>query len=156
MDPLKIKKVHPSAKIPQRATRGSAGYDLCACIGAPVTILPGETVKIGTGVAIEIPGADIAGFVFARSGLATKFGLAPANCVGVIDSDYRGEIIVGVKNSSEKAYVIQPDERIAQLVLMPVFCPPVEEVQELSGTSRGTGGFGSTGKANQGETASLF
>lgn len=146
MDSFRIAKLSPDAKIPVRATSGSAGLDLCACIDSPVTLAGGETALIPTGIAIELPSEEMAAFVFARSGLAVKHGIGLLNSVGVIDSDYRGEIKVGVINQISEPYTITPGERIAQLVIMPV-CPltPVE-VDSLDETMRGTGGFGSTGK----------
>ena len=142
---LKIKKVNENAKIPFRATQGSAGMDLCACIDAPLTLGGGETAVIPTGIAIALPTDEMGAFVFARSGLAIKHGIGLLNSVGVIDSDYRGEIKVGVINQISEPYTIEPGERIAQLVIMPV-CPldPVE-VENLDDTARGEGGFGSTG-----------
>ena len=142
---LKLKRLRPSARIPANATPGSAGYDLCADLDSPVTIPARRTVKIPTGLAMAIePG--YAGFVFARSGLGIKHGIAPANCVGVIDSDYRGEILVGLQNSGDADYVIQPADRIAQLMVVPVVQAQVKMVDQLDETQRGAGGFGSTGK----------
>ncbi len=145
METLKIKKVHENAVIPQRATGGSAGLDLCACIDEPLTLKGGETALIPTGLAIALPSADYGAFVFARSGLSIKHGIGLLNSVGVIDSDYRGEIKVGVINQIKEPYTVSPGERIAQLVVMPVSVMPVEEVQTLDETERGAGGFGSTG-----------
>lgn len=142
---LRMKKVRPGAQLPQRQTEGAAGYDLRACVEAPVTLEPGEGYSFPTGLAGEIP-QGLVGLVFCRSGLGVKHGVSLPNCVGVIDSDYRGELIVPLRNFGDTAYTIQPGERIAQLVLAPVFLPPVAEVEELSETQRGTGGFGSTGK----------
>ncbi len=143
---MKIKKVRENAKVPQRATGGSAGLDLCACIDAPLTLNSGETALIPTGVAIALPSAEYGAFVFPRSGIAIKHGIGLLNSVGVIDSDYRGEIMVGVINQVKESYTIEPGERIAQMVIMPVSTMPVVEVNELDETSRGAGGFGSTGK----------
>ena len=144
---LLIKKLDERAVIPARQTQFSAGYDLSACCGEPITVKAGQTVKVHTGVAMEIDGdKNTVGLIYARSGLATKFGLAPANCVGVIDWDYRGEVIVALHNSSENDFVINHGDRIAQLVLAPVFTPEVVVADELSGTVRGEGGFGSTNK----------
>lgn len=143
---LKIKKVKENAKVPHRATSGSAGLDLCACIDEPVTLEGGDTAVIPTGIAIALPSAEYGAFVFPRSGIAVKHGIGLLNSVGVIDSDYRGEIMVGVINQVKEAYTIQPGERIAQMVIMPVSMMPVEEVAELDDTARGAGGFGSTGK----------
>lgn len=144
---LKIKKLNDKAKIPFRATAGSAGMDLYACIDEPLTLEGGEKAVIPTGIAIELPSAELAAFVFARSGLAIKHGIGLLNSVGVIDSDYRGEICVGVINQLKEAYTINPNERIAQLVIMPVSVIEPVEVCELGDTERGEGGFGSTGKA---------
>ncbi len=146
MEMLKIKKVKDNAKVPHRATSGSAGLDLCACIDEPITLEGGDTAVIPTGIAIALPSADYGAFVFPRSGIAVKHGIGLLNSVGVIDSDYRGEIMVGVINQVKEAYTIQPGERIAQMVIMPVSMMPVEEVSELDDTDRGAGGFGSTGK----------
>ncbi len=146
MDNLKIKKLRENARVPFRATPGSAGMDLYACIDSPLTLESGDTALIPTGIAIELPSSELAAFVFARSGLAIKHGIGLLNSVGVIDSDYRGEICVGVINQMKEAYTISPDERIAQLVIMPVSLIEPVEVSELSDTERGTAGFGSTGK----------
>ena len=144
---LLIKKLNENAVVPKRQTEFSAGYDLSACCGEPITVKAGETVKVHTGVSMEIEGdKNAVGLIYARSGIATKFGIAPANCVGVIDWDYRGELIVALHNSSGSDFVINHGERIAQLVLAPVFTPDVEVVEELSDTARGAGGFGSTNK----------
>lgn len=132
--------------LPQAATEGSAGLDLRACVTEPVTVAPGETVLIPSGIGIELPGSGYVALVFARSGLAIKHGLSMANGVGVIDSDYRGEIRVGVRNQSKRAYTIEPGERIAQLVVMPVCKMGIEICEELNETGRGSGGFGSTGR----------
>ena len=142
---ISIKKLYSDAKIPTHGSAQSAGYDLYACISAPITIYPHTTSMIGTGLSIAVPEGYF-GAIFARSGLATKQGLRPANCVGICDSDYRGEYIVAVHNDTDKIQVIDPGERIAQLVIMPYL--PVEfiEVDELDKTERGNGGFGSTGK----------
>ena len=120
--------------------------DLPACLESPIVIAPGARIKIPTGIAIEIPHRHIVGLVFPRSGLAFKHGISLANAVGVIDSDYKGEIIVAVINQGETEYVIKPGERIAQLVFVPVFKADIEETNELEETARGAGGFGSTGK----------
>lgn len=146
MEVLRIKKVKDNAKVPERATGGSAGLDLCACIDAPITLDAGETALIPTGIAIALPSAEFGAFVFPRSGIAVKHGIGLLNSVGVIDSDYRGEIMVGVINQIKTPYTIQPGERVAQMVVMPVSMMPVEEVEELDVTARGAGGFGSTGK----------
>ncbi len=143
---LKVKKVRDGAVIPKRATQGSAGMDLYACIEKPVTIEPHKCVQIPSGIAIELPDENYGAFVFARSGLSRKHGIAPVNAVGVIDSDYRGEIIMGLVNHFEESYTIEPGDRVAQLVIMPVSVIPVVEVSELDETERGEGGFGSTGR----------
>lgn len=143
---LQIKKVRENGKVPQRATSGSAGLDLCAAIDEPITLKGGETALLPTGIAIALPSAEYGAFVFARSGLAVKHGIGLLNSVGVIDSDYRGEIMVGIINQIDEEYTVQPGERIAQMVIMPVSMMPAVEVEELSETERGDGGFGSTGK----------
>ena len=141
---LKIKRLRPSAQIPSYATPGSAGLDLCADLDAPVTLEPGGAATIPTGLAVQLePGR--AGFIFARSGLGVRYGIVPSNCVGVIDSDYRGEILVGLRNQSQEAFVIEPGMRVAQMVILAVETPPLLECEALDGTQRGTGGFGSTG-----------
>jgi dUTP pyrophosphatase len=144
---LKIKKLRPNAKIPQPATAGSAGMDLYACLDECVTLAPGELKIIPTGFAIELPDSGCAAFLYARSGLGVKHGICLSNGVGVIDSDYRGEICVGLCNVSDKPYVIEPFERVAQMVIAPVFVPTVTETDTLSETIRGAGGFGSTGRS---------
>ena len=144
---FKVRRLRESAKLPFRATEGSAGMDLYACIDSPVTLGAGEKAVIPTGIAIELPSAELAAFVFARSGLAIKHGIGLLNGVGVIDSDCRGEICVGVINQLAETYTIAPDERIAQLVIMPVSLITPVEAQSLDDTARGEGGFGSTGKA---------
>ena len=146
MEPIRLKKVHPKAMIPKRATPGSAGLDLSACIEAPVTLSPGGLTMIPTGLAVALPSADCVALIYARSGLAVRHGIALSNGVGVVDSDYRGEINVGLCNVGSEPYTIQPGERIAQMVIAPVLLPPVLEVDELDETERGAGGFGSTGK----------
>lgn len=145
MDYLKIKKVRKNAVIPVRATEGSAGADLYACIEEPVTVSAGDLVTIPTGIAIELPNKNMAAFVFARSGLGVKHGICPSNAVGVIDSDYRGEVCVGLTNHSNTPFVIEPHTRIAQLVVMPVFPLPIAEADSLTDTVRGENGFGSSG-----------
>ena len=142
---ISIQKLNPNAIVPKPATSGRAGCDLHACITETITIQPGETVKIPTGLAIALPTNKLAAFVFARSGLGIKHNITPANCVGVIDSEYRGELIVGLQNHSTKAFTVEPNDRIAQLVIMPVEQPEFEEVSSLDETERGQGGFGSTG-----------
>ncbi len=132
-------------KTPEYATAGSAGMDLSACIPGEITIKPGEIARVNTGIAIQIPQADIGGFVFPRSGLSSKHGISLANCVGVIDSDYTGELICPVINHSSKEYTIKPGDRIAQLVFLPVIKARLQETDKLEPTERGSGGFGSTG-----------
>lgn len=146
MSILKIKRLHPQAQLPARATDGSAGHDLYACIEQPTEILPGQTVKVPTGLAIQLESRKYVALIFARSSMGIKYGVIPANAVGVIDSDYRGEVCVCLHNHSDKPYVVQPQDRIAQLLVMPVELPDIEEVDELEETGRGQGGFGSTGK----------
>lgn len=143
---VNVKKCNENAIIPQRATEGSAGADLHACITEPVTISPGELVKIPTGIAIELPDSGLAAFLFARSGLGVKHGITLSNSVGVVDSDYRGEVCVGLCNVSSEPYTIQPGERVAQMVVMPVACAEFVEALQLGSTLRGEGGFGSSGK----------
>lgn len=142
---IKIKKLTDTAKTPTRGSEHAAGYDLYADVKEDVQIKPHETAKIGTGLAMEVPDGYF-GAIFARSGLASKEGLRPANCVGVCDSDYRGEYIVAIHNDSEKTRTITAGERIAQLVVMPYLPVTFDEVAELTDTNRGEGGFGSTGK----------
>lgn len=142
---VKVKKLTETAKLPTRGSVFSAGFDLYADNNVDITIHPHETRKIGTGLALEIPDGYY-GAIFARSGLATKEGLRPANCVGICDSDYRGEYIVAIHNDSNEDRVIEPKERIAQLIIMQYPHITFEEVDELSDTSRGEDGFGSTGK----------
>lgn len=142
---IKIKKLRENAKIPTRGSSNAAGYDLYACIDETVTILPHTTEKIGTGLSIAVPDGYF-GAIFARSGLAAKEGVRPANCVGVADSDYRGEYIVALHNDTDEVREIEPQERIAQLVVMPFLAIEFEEAEVLDQTERGAGGFGSTGK----------
>jgi dUTP pyrophosphatase len=142
---LQIKKLDDNADVPERKTSGAAGMDLTACISSPLTIGPGSREAVKTGIAMAVP-EHFACFIYARSGLAVKHGITLSNCVGVIDSDYRGEITVGLINESSEPYVIQPHERIAQAVISPVEAPVINVVDELPPTARGDGGFGSTGK----------
>ena len=142
---IKIQKLRDNAKLPTRGSLNAAGYDLYAAIEKSVTIQPHTTEKIGTGLSVEVPERYF-GAIFARSGLAAKEGIRPANCVGVADSDYRGEYIVALHNDTDEVRTIEPQERIAQLVIMPFLEAEFEEVKELSKTERGSGGFGSTGK----------
>ncbi len=144
---LKVKKLRENAKMIKRATSGSAGMDLHACIEDEITINPGEIKVIPTGIAIALENENFVAYIYARSGLAIKHGITLANCVGVIDSDYRGEVCVGLTNISKESYTITPDERIAQLVIAPISMCEAVEVDELDNTERGVGGFGSTGKA---------
>ena len=146
MSVLKIKKLRENARVPFRATGGSAGMDLYACIDEPVTIAPHEIKLIPTGIAIALESADYVAYLFARSGLAIKHGIAPANCVGVIDSDYRGEVCVGLVNQTNEPFTVEPEERIAQMVISPVILPEIEVADTLDDTERGAGGFGSTGR----------
>lgn len=139
-----FKKLDPTAQMPRYGTEFAAGADLYACMDEPLTIASGGTEFVHTGLAVEIP-AGLVGLVYARSGLACKKGLAPANKVGVIDSDYRGEIMVALHNHSSEDITIEAGERVAQMVIAPYVFAQYEEVQELEGTVRGDGGFGSTG-----------
>ena len=143
---LKIKRLRENAVIPTRSTEGSAGADLYACIDSAVTIAPGELRLIPTGIAIALPDSSVAALLYARSGLGVKHGICLSNGVGVIDSDYRGEVCVGLCNVSSKPYTVSPFERIAQMVISPVIIPDLVETDTLNDTERGTGGFGSTGK----------
>lgn len=143
---VRIKKLNDKAVIPVRGTEGSAGADLYACIDESITINPGELKLIPTGIAIELPDSSLAAFLYARSGLGVKHGICLSNGVGVVDSDYRGEIKAGLCNVSDKPYTIEPFERIAQMVIAPVVKAEFKEVKELDETNRGEGGFGSTGK----------
>ncbi len=142
---IKVKLLRPGAQLPTYGTPFSAGADLYACLDEPVTIEPGQTKKIPTGIAMEIP-TGYAGLIYARSSLGTKRGLAPANKVGVVDSDYRGEFLVFLHNHGAQPQTIAHGERIAQVVITPVFTPGFLEADDLADTQRGTGGFGSTGK----------
>ncbi len=145
MSVICVKKLHPNAVLPSYGSAEAAGADLYACLEAPVTIQPGEIFWVPTGIALEVP-KGCAGLVYARSSMGAKRGLAPANKVGVVDSDYRGEIKVVLLNHSREAQTLQPGERVAQFVITPVLQPKYEEVTDLTDTNRGTGGFGSTGK----------
>lgn len=140
-------KIGSEIKAPFYATAGSAGMDLCACIDAPLLLKKGEILLIPTGIAIEIPENTCAAFIYARSGLSIKHGICLANGVGVIDSDYRGEIKVGLINLGSEDYLINPGERIAQMVFSPICLAEMVQKEELTGTQRGEGGFGSTGKS---------
>lgn len=145
MSTIHVKKLSPNAILPTYGTNEAAGADLYACLEQTVTIAPGETFWVPTGIALEVP-KGCAGLIYARSSLGVKRGLAPANKVGVIDSDYRGEIRVVLLNHSNQAQTVAPGERIAQIIITPVLTPAYEEVAELTDTARGEGGFGSTGK----------
>lgn len=144
METIKIKRLNDLATIPTRGSEYAAGYDLHAAIKEVMCISPHSTMKIGTGLAVEIPMGYFGG-IFARSGLATKKGLRPSNCVGVIDADFRGEVIVALHNDTDEMMCIEPNERIAQLVIIPYLNIDFEITDELSDTVRGNGGFGSTG-----------
>lgn len=141
---VQIKKLDPKATIPTYGSQYAAGADLYACLEEPVTLAPGETKMIPTGLALEVP-EGYAGLIYARSGLASKKGLAPANKVGVVDADYRGEVMVALHNHSLVPAEVEPGERIAQMVITPFITAAFMEVAELSETVRGAGGFGSTG-----------
>ena len=145
MNIIRVKKLHPNAILPTYGSDEAAGADLYACLDEPVTVEPGKTAWIPVGFAMEVP-KGCAGLVYARSGMACKKGLAPANKVGVIDSDYRGPVTVVLYNHGDVAQTIAHGERIAQLVITPVLQPVYEDAQELSDTARRSGGFGSTGK----------
>ena len=142
--PVRIKKLKPNAAIPTYGSMNAAGADLYACIDSAALVKPGETLLVPTGISLELP-EGYAGLIYARSGLASKKGLAPANKVGVIDSDYRGEVLVALHNHSGEAATVEPGERIAQLVITPYIMGVFEEADDLSDTERGAGGFGSTG-----------
>ena len=142
---LSVKRLTETAKLPSSGSALAAGYDLYADLEEAVSIAPHETAKISTGLAMEIP-AGYFGAIFARSGLASKEGLRPANCVGVVDADYRGPVTVALHNDSETERTVQAGDRIAQLVVMPHLQIRFKEVDALSETVRGEGGFGSTGK----------
>lgn len=142
---IKVKKIRENAVVPKIATSGSAAADLYACTDEPLVVPARGSAVVPTGIAIAVP-EGYGAFIFARSGLGIKHGIAPRNCVGVIDSDYRGEICVGLMNNSDADYVIQPNDRIAQMAIMPVMLAEYVLSEELSETERGTGGFGSTGK----------
>ena len=141
---IPVKILNEYAHLPTRGSEYAAGYDLYAAIEKTIVILPHSTIKIETGLAFELP-KDTFAAIFARSGLATKEGLRPANCVGVCDSDYRGEYIVAIHNDTDEPQVITPKERIAQMVLLPFIPMEFTKLENLSETNRGSGGFGSTG-----------
>ena len=145
MENVKIKKLKENAVIPKKAFPYDAGWDLASCLDCDSIIIPvGKTVKIGTGLAIAVPNGYFGG-IFARSGLSTKQGLRPANCVGVLDSSYRNEVIVPLYNDSDKVRIVKNGDRIAQLIILPVYDTNMEVVDELDETDRGMGGFGSSG-----------
>ena len=148
MEPItvKYKVLDARAKVPAYATPGSAAADLCAVLDAPLTLAPMERALVPTGLAIELPGAHSVALVYARSGLSIKHGLCMANGVGVVDSDYRGELKVPMVNLGRDAYTIQPGERVAQLCIAPVYTAAFVPAETLGDTQRGEGGFGSTGK----------
>ena len=145
MNKIRVKKLNPKAILPTYGSAEAAGADLYACLEEAVTIQPGEIFWVPTGIALEVP-KGCAGLVYARSSMGAKRGLAPANKVGVVDSDYRGEIKVVLLNHSNQPQTLLPGERVAQFVITPVLQPVYEEVEDLSDTDRGAGGFGSTGK----------
>lgn len=143
---LLIKKLDERAVVPKAATGGSAGMDLCAVLDEPLVLESGCRAMVPTGLAIALPDNNLVALIFARSGLAVKHGITLSNCVGVVDSDYRGEVKVGLINQSDKAYEIAPGERIAQMVIMPVVMATPTLCDELPESERGAGGFGSTGR----------
>lgn len=145
MKAVRVKKLHPNAKLPTYGSACAAGADLYACLDTAVTVEPGEVFWVPTGIALEVP-AGCAGLIYARSSMGAKRGLAPANKVGVVDSDYRGEIRVVLLNHSKHPQTIEPGERVAQLLITPVLTPEYVESDILDDTDRGIGGFGSTGK----------
>ena len=142
---IKVKKLNEFAKLPTRGSEYAAGYDLYAATDQILNIAPHSTIKVGTGLSFELPEGTFAA-IYARSGIATKRGLRPANCVGVCDSDYRGEYIVALHNDTDKMQSIEPGERIAQMILLPYIEMKFNEVKELSNTERGSSGFGDSGK----------
>lgn len=145
MSKIAVKILRNGAKVPTYGTAEAAGADLYACLESSIVIEPGKTAFVPTGIAMEVP-VGCAGLIYARSGLACKRGLAPANKVGVVDSDYRGEIMVALHNHGLEAQTVENGERVAQMIITPVITPAYETVEELSDTGRGIGGFGSTGK----------
>ena len=145
MTSIRVKILKKGAILPTYGTAEAAGADLYACLDVPVSIAPGQTVFVPTGIALEVP-KGCAGLIYARSGLACKRGLAPANKVGVVDSDYRGEILVALYNHGKLPQIIENGERVAQFIITPVLTPAYEVAEELSDTARNAGGFGSTGK----------
>ena len=145
MEKINVKLVREGARIPTYGSAEAAGADLYACLEEGVDIQPGQTLAIPIGIALEVP-KGCAGLIYARSSMGVKRDMAPANKVGVIDSDYRGEIMVVLHNHGSRVQRVEPGERVAQLVITPVFTPGFCQVEKLSDTQRGTGGFGSTGK----------
>ena len=146
---IRFKKLNENAVIPQRATEGSAGMDLCACLNESTVIQPGQICVIPTGLAAEVDSSDVALLTYARSGLASKHGITLANCVGVIDSDYRGEWKIPLINLGAEPFTVENGMRIAQLIVTPIIRPEIETADELTDTQRGVGGFGSTGINNE-------
>ena len=144
MSSIRVKKLSDKAILPTYGSAGAVGADLYACLEEPVTIGPGETYWVSTGIALEVP-VGCAGLVYARSSLGAKRGLAPANKVGVVDSDYRGQVVVVLHNHGAEPQTLSHGERIAQMVITPVWTPPYEEVEDLTDSDRGAGGFGSIG-----------
>lgn len=142
---MKVQRLTETAKLPERGSDAAAGYDLFADIKSPIHIAPGKTEFIGTGLAIAVPTGYFGG-IFARSGLSCKEGLRPANCVGVVDADYRGEVKVALHNDSYTTRTVEPGQKVAQLVVVPFLAIEFDEVDTLDDTDRGDGGFGSTGK----------
>lgn len=142
---INLKRLNDLAKVPTRGSKYAAGYDLYAATDKIIDIAPHSTIKIGTGFAFEIPYGTF-GAIFPRSGIATKRGLRPANCVGVVDADYRGEVIVALHNDTDEIQSIEPGERIAQLIILPYLAVDFNETDELSDTIRGASGFGDSGK----------
>lgn len=142
---MKVKRLNEKAVIPTRGSNEAAGYDLYACLEEPVEIAPGETKSIGIGLAMEVSAGNFGG-IFARSGLSRDEGLRPANCLGVVDSDYRGEVIVALHNDSKETRVVTNGQKIAQLIILPYLPIDFIEVDELSSTERNANGFGSTGR----------
>lgn len=147
MSVLKIKRLREGAQLPKRETPGSAGHDLRACIDSDLLIPAGESVRVPTGLAIEMESANFVAIIAARSSMAAKYGITMGNGIGVIDSDYRGEISILLRNCSQEDFMVHPGDRVAQLLLMPVDLPEIVEAEELSQTQRGEGGFGSTGRS---------
>ncbi|MCD8220314.1 MAG: dUTP diphosphatase [Ruminococcus sp.] len=142
---ISIQRLRQNAKLPSQATKNSAGYDLYACLDEPLTITPEEICKIPTGIAVSPSRSDVALCIFPRSGLSAKYGITLANAVGLVDSDYRGEIQVALIHHGSVPFVVEPGMRIAQLVVFPILTPELREVTALDETERGAGGFGSSG-----------